>query len=599
MSSPKSSSLSASTAGMSDDPLKSLKVMSQGEKALVKQEDHATSTSTVYDREDKEDDLTASQLSRLRLGAINGGLYGDTSIPATLPAMPKLAGPTATQYSDWKTKALGYFQTNGLTEVVTLKPRESLQLAIDIDGGFRTRLQVKALWQRLHSKAIGAIRTATEQVLGSTLFEEMETEQTIVGKCDVYNLPVSSPTLWEDQFISGNANHLWNKIRVRLEQFTPHDLSRLVDKYMSLKYTPSQDPVVFRREFDNSVRDLKQAGLILPDKLHMSIWYRALPSEFAPLRQALGANLALTWDDIYKAMVAQYSVGTTKKSKQQKDDEKVLAAIEKSKKDKKKCYYCQKPGHTEKECITLKKEKRQAELAAKQESTSDSEAEEHAAAFVENDLLQELSSGSIDEAAAAATDRNNVDPMVHFIFDSAATTHLTPVKRLVHNIQSIPESLMATAIAGHKAIINKRGLVRLNEKWTLRDVAFLPNASSSLISEGRLVDAGYNIYKNKDFILVRNTKGKVVLRGPRVNRLWIYTVNGSGPAPKPSNTIIPTSSLPQSVPHSENSDDEKKEDPNPPTRQKIPKRGTQATNSKEVPKATAGTSTTSRPAQSS
>ncbi|MFI5422012.1 MAG: hypothetical protein ACHQ1H_13690, partial [Nitrososphaerales archaeon] len=484
--------------------------MSQGEKALVKQEEQTTTSSTSAvmnsDREDKEDELTSSQLSRLRVGAINGGLYGDTSIPATLPAMPKLVGPTATQYTDWKTKALGYFQTNGLTEVVTMKPRESIQLAIDIDGGFRTRLQVKALWQRLHSKAIGAIRTATEQVLGSTLFEEMETEQSMAGKCELYTLSVSSPILWEDQFITGNSNYLWNKIRVRLEQFTPHDLSRLVDKYMSLKYTPSQDPVVFRREFDNSVRDLKQAGLTLPDKLHMSIWYRALPSEFASLRQALGANHALTWDDIYRAMVAQYSAGITKKSKQQKDDEKVLAAFERSKKDKKdhkssdkpnannkkKCNYCQKPGHTEKECYTLKKEKRQAELAAKKESTSDSEAEEYAAAFVENDILKELSSGSIDEVAAAATDRNNVDPMVHFIFDSAATTHLTPVKRLVHNIQNIPECLMATAIAGHKAIINKRGQVRLNDKWTLRDVAFLPNASSSLISEGRLVDAGYN-----------------------------------------------------------------------------------------------------------
>ena len=64
-----------------------------------------------------------------------GGLFGDTSIPSTITAMPKLTGPSAHQYNDWKLKATNYFSTNGLAEVATMEPISSLELAITIDGG--------------------------------------------------------------------------------------------------------------------------------------------------------------------------------------------------------------------------------------------------------------------------------------------------------------------------------------------------------------------------------------------------------------------------------------------------------------------------------
>src|ERR1700722_2947706 len=85
----------------------------------------------------KREDTQPITHSRI-IGNISGGLFGDTSIPSTLPTMPKLLGPTAAQYSDWKLKALGYFQTNGLAEVVTTTPEKSLGLAIKIDGGYRS-----------------------------------------------------------------------------------------------------------------------------------------------------------------------------------------------------------------------------------------------------------------------------------------------------------------------------------------------------------------------------------------------------------------------------------------------------------------------------
>ena len=66
---------------------------------------------------------------------------------------------------------------------------------------------------------------------------------------------------------------------------------------------------------------------------------------------------------------------------------------------------------------------------------------------------------------------------------------------------------------------------------------------SSLISEGRLCDAGYSIYKNKDFVHVRDKdKVRVVLRGVRANKLWVFTIDGNAHSSRPVNTIIPTKS---------------------------------------------------------
>ena len=130
---------------------------------------------------------------------------------------------------------------------------------------------------------------------------------------------------------------------------------------------------------------------------------------------------------------------------------------------------------------------------------------------------------------------------------------------------------MSTAISGQRSIINKRGKVRLNDKWTLRDVAYVPQATSSLISEGRLCDAGYDIYKNKDFIHVRKD-GKIVLRGVRANRLWVYTVNGAtSTTPRPIDTLVASKPLPKQAEKPDQS--EEKSQSSTQSNRRIPKKG--------------------------
>jgi hypothetical protein len=104
----------------------------------------------------------------------------------------------------------------------------------------------------------------------------------------------------------------------------------------------------------------------------------------------------------------------------------------------------------------------------------------------------------------------------------------------------------------------------------LRDVAYTSKASSNLISEGRLADAGYTITKNKAEALILNEKGRVVLRGRRWNRLWIYTINGHQlvPPKRPVNTL---QHRPKDKPRND-VEEEKKEEPaaTAPIRRRIP-----------------------------
>jgi hypothetical protein len=97
---------------------------------------------------------------------------------------------------------------------------------------------------------------------------------------------------------------------------------------------------------------------------------------------------------------------------------------------------------------------------------------------------------------------------------------------------------MGTAVKGVSVDVTERGRVDLNSKVSLLDVAVMPKASISLISIGRLCDAGLSIFMDKNVLEVYPPNSdKVLLTGKRVGRLWVMTVNGTIP-PKQSATSL-------------------------------------------------------------
>jgi hypothetical protein len=550
----------AEVTGVSDDYSSSASTAGQDSEEQVQQVE-----------ESEEEDMSSGlpTLNPLAIAASTGpssykysasnGLYGDNSVPATLPPMPKLGGATAHQYNDWKLKALSYFKANGLTEIATLKPSESLSLAIAIDGGARLESQIRALWARLHSRVYGAIRGATELIIGTSFLEEIETDSS--NSLSLGAIINAAPNLLDERFKLDCAYYLWESIRVKLERYTPHDISRLINNYMSLRYNPRSNPLETRAYFDNCVRELKLAGLVLPDKAHLGVWYNAIPNELESLRQALGAKEVLKWTDIFNAIQDHY-LGR-RVTRVSKPEEKAHGAFEQNKRKGKqapkgrnlssnlrkntgekpvlKCLFCEKDGHIQQYCPDFHNASKNAKGATQgysKKSNSDSEAEDHGALFIPEEIVTIVPGEEQEETVAFnREDSLKSKPAVVWLFDSGATTHVSPVRGAFESLTDAPTITMSTAITGQRGIISKRGTVRLNQNWVLRDVAYVPQASASLISEGRLCDAGYTIHKEKEFLHVRKD-GKSVLRAVRVNRLWVYVTDGQVLTQRPLNTLV-------------------------------------------------------------
>jgi hypothetical protein len=495
-----------------------------------------------------------------------GGLFGDPQVPTSLPPMPVLTAKDATEFHAWRNKAKAWMQANGVSEYVLKDNRASLQRALNDDQGNRAPYNVRAIWIRVQSKVFGVMRTAVEARIGTAFFDKLEA----LGEVDVSDEPVDS-LAWVPQFKWGNAHYLWRRLEQELMAFHPHDLAALVGKYLALQFHIGADPVAFNNSFEAIVREMEIAGLALPAKLHMAVWYRALPDELGPLKQSLSTNPNLTHQQIYRALVAHTQASKHNKKKAHSpqlppDIDHVAAAIEAEHGKQRQrplrpnrrgdwrprqrpegantwCEWCGTATHNTTECYSMPKA-RQALLGSNSANVAIEEEAEQCAVFLDASdpdvagLLDPPSERTDAEYVGAAIENESKKRTQYFIFDSGATTHLVSDKSLLTGVRDVPETNMSTAVRGRNATIRQRGTVQLNDKWKLLDVAHVAGAQTNLISEGRLCDGGYSVLKTKDFVRVMKD-GRVMLNGFRVGKLWVYPVGGSkaAPAARPINTL--------------------------------------------------------------
>ena len=136
--------------------------------------------------------------------ASTGGLYGASSVPATLSAMPELKGTDRESYLKWELKASAYLDSHTIEEVTRLPPHKSLAVALELDDKSHTQFRVNTMWHRLHRLASSVIRGATLDKVGKSFYESIMTEQEEVGEFDLKSCDHDDPDSF-DSFIWGNA----------------------------------------------------------------------------------------------------------------------------------------------------------------------------------------------------------------------------------------------------------------------------------------------------------------------------------------------------------------------------------------------------------
>lgn len=503
---------------------------------------------------------SSSTFPTTSVAGING-LFGNTSIPTTLPAPPKLASTDALSFADWKVKFTGYCLMQGIEETVTMTFENGLELAREMDTTGRSSKTIEMLFKVLNAKAFGAILIAVEAVTGSTIFTEITTDQ--------------SRSENKDKFIDRNANHLWTKLCNLYEKKTVHSTLHVWKKLLSLNYKDGENPQLFKKSFDNLMLQLNQINdEILPGQkvsegFKACIWLNALPAALESTAQTLLTQEKVSYDEIYQTLVRRYeSNGSEKAVKAPKPvgSEVANAAVTnnstptgKPKSNPKiKCSFCKRTNHTEDRCW-----KKHGYPEDKKETKTD---DDHSFCFMETSTQSASSKCKVeqaepaqaavdDEVAQAATEDGSMylGARDEFILDSGASKHLVFDKTLMFNVQNV-NPIRFTGILRNSVMVGETGSVRLDPNVVINNVACVNKAGANLISVGKVFDAGFKVDFFAEKAQIRKGK-EVILTFKRTGGIYVFRRRSKKPtAPLPSIQLVPKPPNPKPAPNLQSPD---------------------------------------------
>ena len=188
----------------------------------------------------------------------------------------------------------------------------------------------------------------------------------------------------------------------------------------------------------------------------------------------------------------------------------------------KKCMYCKKPGHWIQECQAQQKTSRR--LTAKQIEGNEVMRLNEAATYIEEwalTLKQEqinIPKYKREKLNDSDLKRNNTWTM-----DSGATEHFTNDVNELKDVEEISLKI-STAKNGADLIATKKGKVYLTENIYLKDVLYIPELNSKLLSLPRITDAGFTINITKENTFIKTKNNQVLLTGTRNGNLYYLDI---------------------------------------------------------------------------
>src|SRR3984957_6256476 len=419
-----------------------------------------------------------------------------TSTTSSLSAPPKLGATDAASFADWKVRFKAYCMMVGLYEVVTTKYEEYLNQLVDNEkagGGTRPKAVIANQLKQQHQKAFGAIVLAVSEVTGTGLISEMEIEQS--GQVG---------------FIATNANLLWVKLEQVYEKKTIYSILHVWQKLFSLQYVDGQNPLEFKKVFDqfilqlNQIDDPVKPGQKLSEGFKAAIWLNALPASLESTSQTLLLEPKVEIDEIYQALIRRYESNIDTKSKPRAGTEVANIAVTSGGgsstsgyRSKLTCHHCKKVGHIKANCYKLNgfpathpghpdhpehnKSGGNKETSFCLVETIPTDSDEY-----EEEVQQEVTNAATDDGQLYVSGREE------FILDSGASRHMVYDKSLMFDTIEV-HPIRFTGIMKKSVIVNEVGSVRLSDTVKLNGVAHVGVAGANLVSVAKVLDAGLQI----------------------------------------------------------------------------------------------------------
>ena len=114
------------------------------------------------------------------------------------------------------------------------------------------------------------------------------------------------------------------------------------------------------------------------------------------------------------------------------------------------------------------------------------------------------------------------------LFDSGCSTHMTPLEDKLRNTRNIPTKVIQAADAGNFTA-NTAGTLHIDlpidkngntHSITLQNTLLCPDTPITLISLGKLDDAGYTISMKNKFMMIHNNKGELIGKILKIDGLY-------------------------------------------------------------------------------
>lgn len=259
-------------------------------------------------------------------------------------------------------------------------------------------------------------------------------------------------TAFQDNGLTRKVGILMNLFELKLVNFAN------VEEYVS--------------EIMKTAQKLRNINLKLDDDWVGMLMLAGLPSEYKPMIMGLeSSGITITADAIKAKLIqeVQYSPST-------KASESVMVASSSFKKKGVRCYNCGKFGHISRNCDkdqTSKKEKDKQELT---------------------------STGKFKDKSMLCCFSSRMDFKNNWYLDSGATSHISSCKSSFKNYRPDDQGRFIIVANNNRMAIEGVGDISItlehkNEKQnvTLKDVLYVPECCTNLLSMSKVVKNGYEV----------------------------------------------------------------------------------------------------------
>lgn len=310
-----------------------------------------------------------------------------------------------------------------------------------------------------------------------------------------------------------DAKEFWEQLRTYHEKSTMTSRVSLLKKLCSLNLCEGGDMEKHLQEIEELYDRLTTAALDLKEPLRIAMILRSLPDSYAGLVTALEGrpDKDLTMELVKSKLLDEY-VRRKEKSGGSRSDVNAMKSSTPRRKQSgaaqdRKCFHCGKPGHLQRDCRSLAKQKKGDEERKRPE-------EKQSAKQAKNN-----SSGVCFMAGNT--------PRGSWFIDSGASCHMTSdesffstlTKETGPNVFLADGKVVKTAGYGEGTVLGVNGEGDAVDVQ-LVDVLYVPSLTSGLVSVDKLTASGFTAVFKQDGCEIRDATGSLTVVGERSGCLY-------------------------------------------------------------------------------